>query len=155
MYLSFSKIHVSSLNSYTWIPTIKQKEGKKEENERGKEGGRKEGSCKQLSLSIMGNASPLLPFLISSSQPATLSFKSQYGLWNPPSHEFCSWLCELSLFISNFYFILEYSWFPWRRAWQFMPGFPMHRGAWQATVHGVTKKSDMAERLSTRFTSLC
>ena len=27
---------------------------------------------------------------------------------------------------------------------------PMHRGAWWATVHGVTKESDTTERLSTR-----
>ena len=26
---------------------------------------------------------------------------------------------------------------------------PMDRGAWQATVHGVTKESDMTERLTT------
>ena len=35
---------------------------------------------------------------------------------------------------------------PWRRKWQpipvFLPGNPMDRGAWQATVHGVTKESD-------------
>ena len=33
--------------------------------------------------------------------------------------------------------------FPWRRKWQptplFLPGKSMDRGAWQATVHGVTK----------------
>ena len=33
--------------------------------------------------------------------------------------------------------------FPWRRAWQptpvFLPGDPMDKGAWQATVHGVAK----------------
>ena len=32
---------------------------------------------------------------------------------------------------------------PWRRAWQptpvFLPGESMHRGAWRATVHGVTE----------------
>ena len=32
---------------------------------------------------------------------------------------------------------------PWRRKWQptpvFLPGNPMDRGAWQATVHRVTK----------------
>ena len=32
---------------------------------------------------------------------------------------------------------------PWRRAWQptpgVSPGNPMDRGAWQATVHGITK----------------
>ena len=28
---------------------------------------------------------------------------------------------------------------PWRRAWQPTPVFPMDRGAWQATVHGVAK----------------
>ena len=27
-------------------------------------------------------------------------------------------------------------------------GNPMDRGAWQVTVHGVTKESDMTERLS-------
>ena len=34
----------------------------------------------------------------------------------------------------------------WRRAWQptliFLPEESMDRGAWQATVHRVTKKSD-------------
>ena len=29
-------------------------------------------------------------------------------------------------------------------------GNPMDRGAWQATVYGVTKESDMTERLSMR-----
>ena len=32
---------------------------------------------------------------------------------------------------------------PWRRKWLptplFLPGNPMHRGAWWATVHGVAK----------------
>ena len=32
---------------------------------------------------------------------------------------------------------------PWRRKWQpppvFLPGDPIHRGAWWATVHGVAK----------------
>ena len=32
---------------------------------------------------------------------------------------------------------------PWRRAWQltpvFLPGVSMDRGAWRATIHGVTK----------------
>ena len=32
---------------------------------------------------------------------------------------------------------------PWRKEWQLTPGFlpgnPMDRGAWGATVHGVTK----------------
>ena len=32
---------------------------------------------------------------------------------------------------------------PWRRKWQpapaFLPGNPTDRGAWQTTVHGVTK----------------
>ena len=43
---------------------------------------------------------------------------------------------------------------PWRRAWQptlvFLPAWkiPMDRGAWQATVHGVTE-SDMIEQVST------
>ena len=31
---------------------------------------------------------------------------------------------------------------------------PMDRGAWQATVHGVTKESDTAERLSTQAHTL-
>ena len=35
----------------------------------------------------------------------------------------------------------------WRRKWQptpvFLPGKSHGRGAWQATVHGVTKESDM------------
>ena len=35
---------------------------------------------------------------------------------------------------------------PWRRAWQptpvFLPGKPLNRGAWRATVHGVAKESD-------------
>ena len=30
----------------------------------------------------------------------------------------------------------------------FCLGNPMDRGAWQATVHGVTKESDMTEQLS-------
>ena len=42
---------------------------------------------------------------------------------------------------------------PWRRKWQpipvFLPGEPMDRGAWQATVHGVTKNQTRLERLST------
>ena len=29
---------------------------------------------------------------------------------------------------------------------------PMDRGAWQATVHGVARQSDMPERLSTQHT---
>ena len=33
---------------------------------------------------------------------------------------------------------------PWRRKWQitpvFLPGNPMDRGTWQATVHGVTER---------------
>ena len=41
---------------------------------------------------------------------------------------------------------------PWRRVWQptpvFLPGeFPMDRGSWRATVHGVAE-SDMTEWLS-------
>ena len=36
---------------------------------------------------------------------------------------------------------------PWRRAWQltpiFLPGNPMDRGTWQATVHGIAKELDM------------
>ena len=38
---------------------------------------------------------------------------------------------------------------PCRRQWQPTPGFwrtPRHRGAWWATVHGVTKESDTTER---------
>ena len=38
---------------------------------------------------------------------------------------------------------------PWRRQWQptpvFLPGKPPHRGAWQVTVCGVTKVSDMPQ----------
>ena len=38
------------------------------------------------------------------------------------------------------------------RAWLptpvFFPGNPMDRGAWRATVHGVTKESDMTEQLN-------
>ena len=47
-----------------------------------------------------------------------------------------------------------YPWFgkiPWRRAWQptpvFLPREPMDRGAWWATIHGVSE-SDTAEWLS-------
>ena len=40
---------------------------------------------------------------------------------------------------------------PWRRKWQptpvLLPGNPMDRGAWWATVHGVTKESDTTWRL--------
>ena len=39
---------------------------------------------------------------------------------------------------------------PWRRKWHptpvFLPG-ESHRGAWRATVHGVTKESDTPEGL--------
>ena len=42
---------------------------------------------------------------------------------------------------------------PWRRAWQptpvFLPGEPLDRGAWQATVHGVTKNQTRLKQLST------
>ena len=31
---------------------------------------------------------------------------------------------------------------------------PMERGTWQAIVHGVTKESDMAERLSIAFSTV-
>ena len=41
---------------------------------------------------------------------------------------------------------------PWRRAWQptpvFLPG-EFHRGAWWATVYGVTKNQTQLKRLST------
>ena len=44
---------------------------------------------------------------------------------------------------------------PWRRAWQttpvFLPGNPMDRGAWQATVHGVGKSRTQVARLSTHI----
>jgi len=34
---------------------------------------------------------------------------------------------------------------PWRREWQptpvFLPGKPMDRGAWWATVHGITAQT--------------
>ena len=41
--------------------------------------------------------------------------------------------------------------FPWRRKWQptpvFLPGNPMDRGAWRATVHGVTRvRHDLATK---------
>ena len=39
--------------------------------------------------------------------------------------------------------------FPWRRKWQptpvFLLGNPMDRGAWWATVHGVTKELDKTD----------
>ena len=39
---------------------------------------------------------------------------------------------------------------PWRRKWQptpiFLPGKPMDRGAWWATVHGVAKSHDWATK---------
>ena len=42
---------------------------------------------------------------------------------------------------------------PWRREWQhtpvFLPGDPMDRGAWQATVHGVAKSQTRLKQLST------
>ena len=42
---------------------------------------------------------------------------------------------------------------PWRRAWQptlvLLPGNPMDRGAWQATVHRVTKSCIQLKWLST------
>ena len=41
---------------------------------------------------------------------------------------------------------------PWRGKWQPTPvcllGNPLDRGAWQATVHGVTKESDMTKQLN-------
>ena len=41
---------------------------------------------------------------------------------------------------------------PWRRIWQptsvFCLGNPMDREAWQATVYGVAKESDMTELLT-------
>ena len=41
---------------------------------------------------------------------------------------------------------------PWKRKWQptpaFLPGDSMDRGAWKATVHGVSKELDMTDRLS-------
>ena len=40
--------------------------------------------------------------------------------------------------------------FPWRKKWQhtlvFLPGNPMDRGVWWATVHGVTKESDLTTK---------
>ena len=50
---------------------------------------------------------------------------------------------------------------PWSRAWQpipvFLPGESPQTGAWQATVHGVTKsQTDLTEQLSTAHrTSSC
>ena len=42
---------------------------------------------------------------------------------------------------------------PWKRKWQptplFLPGNPVDRGAWWATVHRVAKESDTTERLMT------
>ena len=39
---------------------------------------------------------------------------------------------------------------PWRRKWQpisvSLPGNPMHRGAWRATVHGVAKELDLVTK---------
>ena len=39
---------------------------------------------------------------------------------------------------------------PWKRKWQptpiFLPGKPMDRGAWWATVHGVSKRHDWATK---------
>ena len=47
---------------------------------------------------------------------------------------------------------------PWRRKWQptpvFLPGKSVDRGAWRAIVHGVTKKSDTTEQLSTAHSML-
>ena len=38
---------------------------------------------------------------------------------------------------------------PWRKKWQptpvFLPGNPMDRGAWQATVHGVAQELNTTE----------
>ena len=45
----------------------------------------------------------------------------------------------------------------WRRTWQptpvFLPGNPMYRGAWQATVHGVVKRWTCLKQLNTLSTS--
>ena len=45
---------------------------------------------------------------------------------------------------------------PWRRKWQPMRcsflGNPVDRGAWRATVHGVTKESDM---IATKQPQIC
>ena len=42
---------------------------------------------------------------------------------------------------------------PWRRKWQptpvFLPGESMDRGAWRATVHGVTQSWTRLKRLGT------
>ena len=44
---------------------------------------------------------------------------------------------------------------PWRRAWQptpvFLPGESRDRGAWWATVHGVTESQTRLKRLSTHL----
>ena len=44
--------------------------------------------------------------------------------------------------------------YTWRRKWQATPGFllgnPVDRGAWRATVHGVTKESDTTEQLNNK-----
>ena len=46
----------------------------------------------------------------------------------------------------------------WRRAWQptpvFLPRVSIDRGAWQATVHGVTKSRTRLKRLSTHACTL-
>ena len=53
---------------------------------------------------------------------------------------------------------LEVRKIPWRRKWQSTPifflGNPMDRGAWQATVQGVTKELDMSEGLKTKYSKL-
>ena len=36
----------------------------------------------------------------------------------------------------------------WRRAWEFLQENPMDRGAWQATIHRVTKSQTQLKRLS-------
>ena len=44
---------------------------------------------------------------------------------------------------------------PWRRKWSptpvFLPGESMDRGAWWATVHGVTKESGTTEQLNNKM----
>ena len=44
---------------------------------------------------------------------------------------------------------------PWRRAWQpmpvFLPGEPMDRGTWRATVHRVANSRTWVKRVSTRI----
>ena len=46
---------------------------------------------------------------------------------------------------------------PWISIWQptpvFLPGKSIDRGPWRATVHGVTKESDMTQQLNKRFSA--